>query len=114
MPHMLQKTSDCLFFRQDSPILQRYALKRKLEVRFLMLIRMDRSQVLLPFPPTAGKGFGRVRDTLKDFGGLLEYIKNHEGLAISLESIVSEESRNALEALGYMIKYTVSPSGDRM
>lgn len=36
---------------------------------------------------------------------------SHEGLANSLLEIMSEESRNALEALGYMIEYTVSPWG---
>ena len=58
--------------------------------------------------PTAGKGFGRVRDTLKEFTGLLECLQSDKDLAASLETLMTEESRNALVGLGYVAEYAVS------
>lgn len=54
-----------------------------------------------------------MRDTLKEYGGLLECLQTDKDLAASLETLMTEESRHALVGLGCVIEYAVSPSGGR-
>lgn len=56
-------------------------------------------------------GLGRVGNTLEGFEEVLKYVASARGQYLDFEALITEESRNALVALGHVIEFAVSAGG---